>query len=567
MGLSSALGVGRNALAAYQAALQIVGQNIANVGTPGYTRTSPDLSAVPGANYGSGQLGLGVRLTGVRRAVNEALNARLRTATSDTQSAATQQSNLDRIEGIFNPLGDSNLGTLMEAFFGSIGDLQNSPENYATRGIVINNASLLAQKMREVRQDLVAVQDDLNTEIERTTQQANQLATQIADLNTQITAAEAGGGIASSLRDQRDILLGELSELFEITVREQPSGAVNVYVGNDALVQFGTNFGLTTANEIGSDGLTKARVQFKHNGGPVTATSGKAAGLIASRDTHFASQYARLDNLAASLIHEVNKIHAGGRGLEGFTSMTSVSGVLDADAALNTADNGLAFLPTSGSFFIDVTDKATGLVVRTQIHVDLDGIGADSTLNSVATDITNNVPGVTATVLADGRLQLTAASGTEFTFADDRSGFLACMGLNTLFTGSSSLDIAVNPLISAHPNSLAAAQSDLEGDGSNATAMASLRETGLTALGGASLAEYYTGTMAELAVSLSGATSSYEASSVIFDSLTAQRESVSGVSLDEETVAMLSYQRAFQGAAQFMVVVDEMMQTLLALVR
>src|SRR6185295_6781225 len=110
MGLSAALGIGQTALAAYQAALQVVGQNIANAATPGYTRTSADLIAVPGVGLRGGQLGNGVFLSGVRRNISESLQARLRFASSDVQSADAQRSGLDRIEGIFDPLGDSNLG-------------------------------------------------------------------------------------------------------------------------------------------------------------------------------------------------------------------------------------------------------------------------------------------------------------------------------------------------------------------------------------------------------------------------------------------------------------------------
>jgi flagellar hook-associated protein 1 FlgK len=203
MGLTSALSVGRTALAAYQAALQAVGNNIANVATPGYTRTSPNLSALPGANIKAGQLGMGVRLTSLRRSVSEALNARLRDAGSDTFSAAVERNNLDRIEGIFNPLGDINLGTLLAEFFTALGDLQNSPENYATRGIVVNTAEALVQRIRDTRADILAVHTDLNTEIESGTRRADELASQIAELNTQITTAEAGtGGQATALRDQ-----------------------------------------------------------------------------------------------------------------------------------------------------------------------------------------------------------------------------------------------------------------------------------------------------------------------------------------------------------------------------
>jgi flagellar hook-associated protein 1 len=567
MGLTSALGIGRSALAAYQAALQIVGNNIANVGTAGYTRNSADLNAVSGVNLGFGQVGNGVRLAGVRRAVSEAINARLRSANSDLNSTSTQQSNLDRIEGIIDPLGDINLGSLIGEFFTSLNNLQNNPQNFATRGIVVNTATTLTQRIRDVRSDLLAVQADANTEIQQATARADDIATKIADLNTQITTAECGGGgPASALRDQRDQLLSQLSEIFSINVREQPSGAVNVYIGNEALIQFGQSFGLTTTTEINSDGVATATVRFAHNGGPVPTSSGQVAGLIKTRDTDVASQMSRLDSLAGALIGEINRIHAGGKGLAAFSDLTGTSAVIDPAVVLSDTDNGITFPPKTGSFFIDVKD-ASGAVVRTQINIDLDGIGADSTLNSVAADINANVANVTAAVLADGRLELTSTGGCTFTFADDTSGFLGAMGLNTFFSGKNSLDIAVNPLIAGNPNLVAAATSDQPGDGSNATALASLQDQAVASLGGVSLNAYYTATVADLAVSSSGASSAADASSVIFDSLTAQRESISGVNLDEETVALISYQRAFQGTARYMTVVDEMLQTLLTLIR
>ncbi|MFH1416787.1 MAG: flagellar hook-associated protein FlgK [Planctomycetota bacterium] len=569
MGLTSALGIGRTALAAYQAALQVVGNNIANVATPGYTRNTADLGAIAGANFRAGQLGNGVRLVGIRRGVSESINARLRDASSDLLSASSEQATLDRLEGIFNPLGDTNLGTLMSQFFKSLSDLQNNPENFATRGIVVNNAQYLTQRIRDIHQDILGVHADLNAEITSAVARADDLATQVADLNTRITTAEAGSGgaQASSLRDQRDQVLAELSEILSVTIREQPSGAVNVYVGNESLVQFGQSFGLTTGSEIDSDGLSRVSVRLAINDGPVTPSSGQIEGLITARDSHIASQLSRLDTLATGLMGEFNKIHAGGKGLKGFSDLIGVSAVLDPTLPLSQADNGIAFLPKTGSFFIDVKDAATGTTIRTQVNIDLDGIGTDSTLNSVAADITANVPNVTATVLADGRLQITAASGYEFSFADDTSGFLAAMGLNTFFTGESSLDININPLIAGDPLLLAAAKSDVEGDGTNATDMASLQDQAVVSFGGVSLNEYYTTAMADVAVRLSGARTAYEASSVIFDSLTVQRESISGVNLDEEAVAMISYQRAYEGAARYMSVVDEMLQTLLSLVR
>lgn len=567
MGLSSALGIGRSALAAYQAALQVVGQNIANAGTPGYTRASARLSSMPGAGYSAGQLGSGVRIDGIHRNISESLQARLRLAGSDKQSSLIQREGLTRVEGLLDPLGDVNLGSLLGEFFKSLSELQNNPESVAARGIVVSSADALVERIQDVRTGLIELRDDLNTDIESNVVQADELATRIADLNTQIQVAEgASEAPAAALRDERDRVLSELSELINITVREQPTGAVNVYVGSTALVQFGQSFGLYTSTDQNADGLNIAVVRVRLDNGPVEPSSGRIAGLIAARDTQVNNQLERLDSFTAGLIREVNVIHASGQGLQPFTSLTGVTGVNDPTLALTAADNGLPFVPRTGSFYIDVKDTTTGAVVRTQIHVDLDGIGADTSLNSLAADISANVPGVTATVLADGRLQLTAASGSAFTFAEDTSGTLAALGINTFFNGKDADTIGVNSLVKDTPAFLAAAKSNFAGDGSNATALSQLQHLSVASLGGASLNDYYNAMVSDVAVASSAAQSDLDASEIIFDSLTAQRESLSGVNLDEEAVAMISYQRAYEGAAQYMRVVDEMLKTLLTLV-
>lgn len=568
MGLTSALGIGRTALTAYQAALQVIGQNVANAGTPGYTRSAARLSSIPGPGLNVGQLGGGVRLESVRRNVNEALNARLRLAGSDVQSAEAERASLQQVEGIFNPLGDINLGSLLDEFFKSFNDLQNAPDNVASRGIVVNSAQALVEHIQRIRRELIDLRTNLNTDIDDAVAQADKLATRIAEINIEVSTAEAStGGPAAALRDERDRLLAELSELFAITTREQPSGAVNVFIGGAALIQFGQSFGLHTSSEVNAAGLNVSVVRFNIDNGQVNVTSGRVEGLINARDTHSGTQLARLDSLSAALIREVNNLHAGGQGLKGFSTLTGSTAVFDPAQALTAAANGIAFFPTTGSFFVDVKNTATGEVVRTQVNVDLDGIGSDSTLNSVVGDINTNVPNLTATVLADGRVQLTAAAGHTFSFADDTSGFLAALGLNSFFTGTDSLTIGVNADVVADPALIAAARSGFSGDGSNATAIADLKNLAVASLGGASLNEFYTATVAEIAVSSSAAQSALDAGKIVFDSLTAQRESISGVNLDEEAVSLISFQRAYEGAARYMRVVDEMLQELLTLVR
>ncbi len=564
---TSALQIGRSALLSYQAALQVVGNNIANAGNASYTRQSTGLAAIPPSSGTTLQIGNGVGVIAIQRNISDAVESRLRQSRSDRASAESEDAALSRIESILNPLGDSNLASELQAFFDSFAGLQNNPENVAGRRLVLSAGARLAQTIRQTRADLLATRQQANREIEFAVGQANQLAAQVAELNVRIVTAEsASQSPAAALRDQRDDLLRQLSEIVGISTREQPGGAVNVYIGNEPLVFFGTSRGLTTTTESVGAGRFDAVVRFTANNGQVAIASGKLAGLTAARDQHVDTQIERLDRFAAALIAEVNRVHSQGQGLSGFTSLTAGYPVGDAGVALNSAAAGLPLAPRSGTFYVDVRNTATGTVVRTAVHVDADGLGGDTTLNSLAADISAAVGNLTATVQADGTLSLSAADGFTFQFASDSSNVLAALGLNAYFSGRDASDIAVSADIAGAPERLAASVSGLPGDGANAGRIAALIEAPATSLGGASLLAFHQGSVGIQAVSAAASRSGLQAADAILSSLVAQREAVSGVNLDEEAVKLVTYQRAYEGAARYLSVVDELLRTLLGLV-
>ncbi len=569
MGLiTSALQIGRSALLAYQGALHSIGNNISNAGSTRYTRQSPVLTPLPGVPLPEGMMpGAGVALTGLRRNIDEALEARLRAAIGDQRSVLVQQQVLGRIEALFNELTDNDLSTLLDNFFNAWSSLQNTPQDLASRGIILMEGTEVARALGLRRADLSATVEELNGQVVSLIERANEIVGELAGLNKHIVETEASAqGLAASLRDQRDGLLRDLSEIMEITVREQESGAINVYVGNDPLVQAGITRGLTAELET-EDGIARAVVRFADDKALVRINGGELEGVITSRDQHVLGEIESLDRLAAALIHEVNKIHSEGQGLAGLTSVTGTYDLFDPTVALNTADNGLSLLPRNGSFVITVTDEATGVSLDTLIEVDLDGIGADTTLNSLAAAITANVANVTATVPATNQLKLTADSGFSFTFKQDSSDVLAALGINTFFNGDDALNIEINALVADSPALLAAAMEKLPGDGSNAGRLAAAATVVSSELDGMSIVDFYDRSVAELAVVSSAAAAGVEAADVIHAALTAQRESISGVSLDEEAVQLMKFERAFQGAARYVTVVDELIGEILNLVR
>jgi len=141
--------------------------------------------------------------------------------------------------------------------------------------------------------------------VESLARDANALTEQIADLNELIVTTEAQSpGGAGALRDSRDALLRQLSELMDITSREQDNGVVNVYVGSEPLVDFNRSRGLTTET-VREDGVARTTLRFADNNSSVIARSGKLAAIAETRDVHLAEQLDRLDQLAGALIYEV----------------------------------------------------------------------------------------------------------------------------------------------------------------------------------------------------------------------------------------------------------------------
>ena len=147
---------------------------------------------------------------------------------------------------------------------------------------------------------------------------------------------------------------------------------------------------------------------------------------------------------------------------------------------------------------------------------------------------------------------------------------LAALGINTFFSGTRRLDIAVNAEVAADARRIAAGL-PAAGDSSpatarNAAALAALADQGVGHAAAdcpcASTTRRWSPTWP---CGPPPPSDTADAAQVVQDSLTAQRESVSGVSLDEEAVNLIQYQRAFQGSARFITVVNELLDTLLKL--
>ena len=565
MSLFGSIQMASNALKANDIALQVVGQNISNANTPGYIREEVILATAPTQQLGTLQLGLGVKVEAVVQKIDLFLEQRLRGAVSDMSDAETQESYYAQLEGVIGELSDTDLSTYLTDFFSSINEVLNQPESQSVRNLAVLSGQTLTESINHMAEQVINIREDVNDQIIEMADDINNLLLEIRELNLKIAKTEAGdisNSDAVGLRDQRLTALEDLASKLDINVREQSNGMVAVYHDGDYLV-FDESVRQIDVILDSEEGLNAASLHISESDKVLDPSAGELAGLLASRDDILGGFLDTLDGFANTLAFEFNKQFSKGQGLSGFQDVTSEFGVTATDQPLN--DAGLEFTPVNGSFQIMVTQKTTGQTLTHDIFVDLNGIGEETSMDDLVTMI-DDIDGISASVDLSGKLTiLSDSSDHEFAFADDTSGVLAALGVNTFFSGSSARDIGVNNVLVKDPALFAASSGGIGHDTDNAVALAALIDTPLESQNGASLAVLYDRMTGEVAQSSAVSQSVAEGARVFEGTLRGQKLSISGVSLDEEAVRMMAYQRAYQAAARFIATLSELMDLTVSL--
>jgi flagellar hook-associated protein 1 len=457
-GIGLVLNTAKDALLTQQYAIDVTSHNIANVDTEGYSRHTAVLGAKQAAPYGGFIFGRGVELKDIVRNTNSFLEKRLQSGQSDLNSVSEQNTYMSVIESIFSESSGQSLSTQMDDFWKSWNDLSNNPSGIPERNTLAQNATLLSQTFNSLSNDLDKTSNEINNTIKAGVDSINKILTQIADINSQITAIETNGN-ANDLRDQRNQLVTELSKYIDVNSYEYDDGNLVVSTGN--------GFPLVSRNDTYPLSYDGGKIKWQSSNTTQvditeTINGGKMGGWLQMRD-HVIPQYkANLDEMAKSVIWEVNSIHSQGVGLEGFSSTTGTYAVTDPAAALGSDSSGLVYSDkiTDGSFKLWLYDSTGSVVGSTNIPVDA---GA-TTMNSLSAQINGaSIGGVDAlnTEVKDGKLYIgvdAAHSGYTFAFSDDTSNALAALGVNTFFRSSGARDMAVNDGIINDKNNIAAAR-------------------------------------------------------------------------------------------------------------
>jgi len=454
-GLFDGLEIGKRALATHQLWLNIIGHNIANVNTPGYTRQRVDISTTYPMDHPVGLIGTGVTATDVHHIRDLFLNQQFRAENRSLGRWSSAEKAISQVEALFAEPNSDALGDLIDKFWNSWTELGNNPESMAARTSLKEQTNLLCSSLNRLYRHIDNLRSSVNNEISLAVDKINTLTAEIASLNMQIGRAELGSARANDLRDQRDLLIDEMSQYVDVNSREDNNGMTTVYIGAMVVVDGSSSYALDTVQDKNGE-KSVDEVIWKGTTRKIKILDGQIKGLIDVRDQEIPGYLAALDELAKSLVENVNAVHRSGYGLDGTT-------------------------------------------------------------------------------------------GLDF-FDPDRV---------------SAADIRINAEIDRVPARLAASQSGEVGDNRNALAIADLRNVKVLMGGTATIGEFYNSVIGLIGIDAAKAKTHKNNYQLLVAQLANARESVQGVSLDEEMTQMIKFQHAYDAAARVITTMDQSLETVI----
>jgi flagellar hook-associated protein 1 FlgK len=546
-GISHIFNIARSGIQAHQQGLATTAQNISNINTEGYSRQEVVLETNRPAE---GVIGSGVQVGQIRRTVDTFLENQLTAGNEDLGFIAARSTFLSQADGIVTETENSGLSNGVTEFFNALRDVATNPESPIQRTVLLAKGQTVSTEFVNQAQALNQIRLDANQEIVRHVETVNGLATRIASLNDDIFKAESSGRNAPDLRDQRAVLINDLAELVDIEQIQLRDG-IGINVGGQLLV--GGNHANALSTIPDADNPPMNDVAFVRSDGSAFAISsklqgGKIGGLLQVRDVDVVGFQDRVDRLAATFINEFNQQHQAGFALDGTTNNSFFTEITPPAPVASDTNSGTA-VGTS----VAITDPT--LLTFQNYEVQFSGASAYSIVNT--------------------------ASGSTVTTGSYTSGAaINFEGIDVILTGAAATGDVYT--VSVHQGSaqrfglaltdvdkVAASSTALGVPGNNVNALALVNlHTGRQAtLGNLTINDYQTITTGNVGNATREAELLLNTTTLELEQIKGLRESVSGVSLDEELTNLLTFQRSFEASARLITVADELLQTVINLGR
>ncbi|OUR92859.1 flagellar hook-associated protein FlgK [Halobacteriovorax marinus] len=428
--MSNLLNIGSTGLSASKKSLETTGHNIANVNTEGFSRQKVNQTTnIPITKSGLVH-GTGVRIKSVTRVNDDFINKRLAKSISNESFYSQRMDRMTQVEDIFNEIDTEGLNQVMNRFFNSFRELANQPENETIRSVVRDQANLVVQDFKRIRENLDDISAGIDENIKAEIIDINQTSDHISNLNKKIQALEAIHEETGDLRDQRDLAVRNLSKSFKIHTYQDNGGKYVVAAKGVGTLVTGTlaqHLQVGTKNKAdASNGLAgSTEIYFKGKPAHVITQKfqgGSIASLVKVRNKDIVSIKSKVDTIAFNLSKSVNAIHR--RGFVNRELEVSESGQPSSVDARG---------PTTGiDFFKEPTE-----LVDAALNLSLsDAVKSD--LSNVVTALTPNSPGDNRISLAISKLQHERILGDKDATLEEF--YLQAVGTIGLETGKARLD-------------------------------------------------------------------------------------------------------------------------------
>jgi len=538
-GVASLLDVSRRALFAQTQAIRVLGSNIANVNTPGYTRRKAEMQALQPSNVGDdAAFGTGVEVSKVVRVVDTFLNRELETRINQRAKFSVRDELLLRAEQSFSlESAPGKIGNELSEFFSVFADLAQDPANIALRTQVIEQGNLLTGAINSTYDNLASLQREADSRLGVLVEDVNRISAQIASLNVQIASVEVSNQESLTLRDQREQLLRELSERIEFDTVDNGDGTI--------LVSLSSGFALVTST--GNNNLEFTRSpDFAPVGGFETGLDGAGLGYIV---------YDFDKTAGTAHVDLTNTIARGGGEIAGLLTFRGTPAAGDTSPFDNDGT------------IVEIAARVEALARDLLTRFNLSYLGPDENTttplvhNPSVADLNGNIP--------TSPYALFSAPG----LVDDGDGFPDDLASNVSYARNISFGIT-DPstlAVALDLNPANGATSFAPGDGSNIENILAVRSTANPyALGSFSatltIDELYDNTVSFVGGVKNTAEREFFVARDRESQVRELQASVSGVSLDEEFANLINFQRAFEASARIIRVGDELLAQILGII-
>lgn len=540
--------------------LNTVGHNISNSNTEGYSRQTAHAAATPSSEVytlaGASQVGNGSTVTSVIRARDIYADRQYWKENSTDGYYNGKANNYAKIESIFNDSDNSGVQDAMEKFYQAWQDCSTTASSDTSRQNVINAGQNFAQSLQIAAKQTKEQIDSLYDDISLSVVKMNRLMGQVVELNKNIAGIEATGAHANDLRDQRDLIVDQLTSMTDITVYESANGMYTLVSNGTTLVNGITKVDLEMSAPKNNTtySLSDYDIMIKQTGTVYTPGNGelKAQFEAVAEDKGYIDQVA---NMAAFMFTTMNDQHKAGYGIDGSKDKPFGNA--------NDKDNA-----TTGLNFYGETDKIFEWDAKNG-KLDVYNKKADGTKDNASKESLSGMQileiltvnsELTAT---DGHKKLATRSGERDT--DGKLLYQAAAGGTTTDVTQAKKDAKGNPL---------PVDVNGTGDGSNAVWVAALFncERDKTSpevngtdrlIGNGSLYSYYNTSMTTMGSDASNMNGRVKFQSGVIDQVENLRSSTNGVNWDEELSNMITFQQGYSACSRCLSAMDECLDKLI----